>query len=174
MKRVIVLVGPKGAGKSTIGQRLETQLGIPFVRVEPIYLQVRATLGPAHPDLEREGFRAILAHLDEALAQYDTICFETTGASQHTPWLLAELGRSAEVLLVQVLAEPAQCLERIHSRDASIHIPVSDKAIERINAVAIQVELPWAATIDNRGELDGDGNSRYDLWSASRPFELTI
>ena len=142
MKRIIVLVCPKGAGKSTIGQLLEAQIGIPFVRVEPIYLRVRATLGASHPDLEREGFRAILAHLEEALARHDIICFETTGASQHTPWLLAELGRSAEVLPVKVLAEPGQCVERIHSRDAAIHIPVLDEAIERINAVAIQVSLP--------------------------------
>jgi len=154
MKRVIVLVGLKGSGKSTIGKLLENQLQIPFIRVEPIYLHVRNELGPTHPDLEREGFRAILAGLTQALARHDTICFETTGASQQTSWLLAELGRLADVLLVQVQADPAQCLERIHGRDASTHIPIADDNIERINAVAAQVTLPWAAVINNRGKLD--------------------
>ena len=85
---------------------------------------------------------------------HGTICFETTGASPHTPWLLAELGWLAEVLFVQVQADPVQCVERIHSRDASIHIPVSDADIERINTAAANVQYPWAATIDNRGVLD--------------------
>ena len=154
MKRVIVLVGLKGSGKSTIGKLLEDRLGIPFIRVEPVYLHVRNTLGALYPNLEHEGFRAILDCLKQELSGHETICFETTGASQQTPWLLAELGRLAEVLLVQVRADPAQCLERIHSRDASIHIPVSDADIERINTAAAQVQYPWAAIIDNRGVLD--------------------
>ena len=153
MKRIIVLVGPKGAGKSTIGQLIENRLGVPFVRVEPIYLQVRLRLGPEHPDLERQGFKAILDHLTQAMVSHDAICFETTGASAHSSWLLAELSRLAEVLPVQVQADPSQCVAQIHRRDASVHIPVSDDDVERINAVANQVTLPWAAVIDNRGEL---------------------
>ena len=154
MKRIIVLVGPKGAGKSTIGQLIENRLGVPFVRVEPIYLQVRLRLGPEHPDLERQGFQTILGHLTQALVRNQTICFETTGASAHTSWLLAELGRLAEVLPVQVQADPSQCLDRIHRRDASVHIPISDDEIERINAVAGLVTMPWAAVIDNRGDVN--------------------
>jgi hypothetical protein len=154
MKRSIVLVGLKGAGKSTIGQLLETRLGIPFVRVEPVYLQVRAALGPEHPDLERRGFQAILDHLTQALATNEIICFETTGASAHTSWLLSELGLLAEVLPVQVRADPSPCLAHIHRRDASVHIPIPDDEIERINAVAGLVTMPWAAVIDNRGDLD--------------------
>ena len=154
MKRLIVLVGPKGAGKTTIGQLLEARLGIPFIKVEPVYLQVRAALGPEHPDLERQGFQAFLDELTAALATNETICFETTGASAYTSWLLTELSRQAVILPVQVLVDPSQCLERIHRRDASLHIPVSDDAIEQINAVACQVVLPWAATIDNRDDLD--------------------
>jgi shikimate kinase len=156
LKRIIVLVGPKGAGKSTIGHLIENWLGVPFIRVEPIYLQVRGVLGAEHPDLERHGFTAILGNLTQALTRHDVICFETTGASTHTSWLLAELSKVAEVLLVQVRADPSQCLARIHRRDASVHIPVSDNEVERINAVANQVDLPWAAVIDNRGNLEID------------------
>jgi predicted kinase len=154
MKRVIVLVGLKGAGKSTIGKLIETRLDIPFISVEPIYRQVRSDLGPDHPGLERLGFQAILNHLKLALLEKEVICFETTGASEHTTWLLDELSRLAKVLPVQVRTDPSQCLTRIHSRDASIHIPITDEDIEHINTVAAQVTLPWAAVIDNRGEFD--------------------
>jgi shikimate kinase len=156
MKRVIVLVGMKGAGKSTIGKLIETRLGIPFIRVEPVFLQIRAALGASHPDLEREGFRVVLDYLKQALSHNETICFETTGASKHTPWLLAELSQLAKVLPVQVLAEPVQCIQRVRTRDTSIHIPVSDDDVERINALAAQVTLPWAAVIDNKSEMDAD------------------
>lgn len=82
------------------------------------------------------------------------ICFESTGASRYTEWLLRELGTLATVLPVRVIADNAQCLEQIHQRDASSHIPVSDDRISLINEVALAVQLPWAAQIDNGGLFD--------------------
>ncbi len=154
MKKVIVLVGPKGAGKSTIGRFLAAELGISFLDVEPLFLEVRARLGPSHPDLERQGFESVLADLKDALACCDTVCFDSTGASVHFPWLLSELGKLARVVPVRVLADPAQCVERIRGRDAAVHIPVAAEHIERINAIAARVALFWAAEIDNHGEFD--------------------
>lgn len=149
-----MLVGPKGAGKSTIGQILAADLGIHFARVEPIFLDVRARLGAAHPLVETAGFQAVLGALRTALGVHDIVCFETSGASAHVPWLLDALRQEASVRLIRVLAVPDQCLARIRSRDASIHIPVPKEQIERINAIADAVVLPWAAEIDNRGPLD--------------------
>ena len=154
MKQVLVLVGPKGAGKSTIGHILAADLGLHFLRVEPLFLEVRARLGASDPQFETAGFRAVLGAVRDALSRYDIVCFETTGASTHVASLLAALRAEARVLLIRVLAAPDQCLTRIHSRDASIHIPVSDDQIARINAIAHAVALPWTAELDNRGPLD--------------------
>lgn len=154
MKQIVVLVGPKGAGKSTIGRLLADELGINFIRVEPLFLEVRSRLGANHPDFERQGFERVLDTVRHALRNHDEICFESTGASPHVAWLLSELARSARVLPIRILVESNQCLERIHRRDASVHIPVSDNDVERINALASKVVLPWAADIDNRGDFD--------------------
>jgi hypothetical protein len=155
MKKVIVLVGPKGAGKTTIGRFLATAMGIHFLDVELLFLAVRARLGASHPDLERQGFESVLAGITDAFSRCNAACFDSTGASARFHWLLNELRQLARVVLVRVLADPAQCSERIHKRDASLHIPIADDAIERINAAAAQVELPWDAEIDNHGEFDG-------------------
>jgi shikimate kinase len=154
MKQIIVLVGPKGSGKSTIGDLLATELGIHFLRVEPLFLGVRTQFGASHPQYEQHGFDLVLKSLRDALQQHDTVCFETTGASAHVPWLLSDLEKHARVLAVHILLEPDQCLERIRGRDASIHMPVSDDQVERINAIATKVVLPWAAEIDNRGAFN--------------------
>ena len=57
MKRVLVLVGPKGAGKSTIGAVIERELGVPFVRVEPVFLAVLEALGRLTPMANGEASR---------------------------------------------------------------------------------------------------------------------
>lgn len=154
MKHVLVLVGPKGAGKTTIGQVLAADLGLHFIRVEPLFVGVRARLGASHPQFEPAGFQAVLSAVRDALNRDDVVCFETTGASPQVGSLLKALQSEATVLLIRVLAEPEQCLTRIHARDASIHIPVSDDQIERINAIAHTVALPWTAELDNRGPLN--------------------
>lgn len=157
MKHLVVLVGPKGAGKTTLGRALESELGVPFVPVEPLFIALRASLGADSPDLERRGFEAVRDAVRETLAAHGAACFETTGASTRTAWLLEDLASVAAVHPVRVLATPEQCLARFAARDAAGHIPVPLGQVERINALAAQVALPWAAEVDNRGPLDVTG-----------------
>lgn len=154
-KQVIVLVGPKGSGKSTIGHLLAAELGVHFLRVEPIFLAVRAEVGASPSGFEQRGFEAVLASLTDAIAHYDTVCFESTGASAHFSWLLSELACVARVLPVRVSAAADECIRRVQTRDTSIHIPVSDDQVDRINKLAVQVQLPWVAEIDNQGAFRG-------------------
>jgi shikimate kinase len=155
-RRVILLVGPKGAGKSTLGHLIQEELDVRFVRVEPLFLAVRAELGASHSDFERCGFQAVVERLRDELRSHDTICFESTGASDLLESVIAKLAPVATVLPVKAQADPEQCLERVRTRDRSIHMPVLDDQVSTINARAMLCDLPWAATIDNRGPLDRD------------------
>ncbi len=44
-------------------------------------------------------------------------------------------------------------------------IPVSDDRISQINALAMTVQLPWAAEIDNQGVFDPDAIVRKVRWA---------
>ncbi len=156
-RAALLLVGPKGAGKSTVGTLLASELGIYFLRVEPLFLEVRASLGSAHPDYERQGFLSVLSGVADTLATHATVCLESTGASTLFPWFLSELERLAHVVLIRVSAPPQLCSARVQSRDKSVHIPVSDDQVVRINTLAFAVSLPWSLEIDNGGPFDGPG-----------------
>jgi len=152
--QVIILVGPKGSGKTTIGALLASEFGIQFVRVESLFLEVGAHIGSSHPSFERCGFERVLSTLRRTLSQHDSVCFESTGASQHFLWLVNELAHIASVFLVRIVATQDQCTDRIRNRNPLLHIPVSDDRVAEINSRAVTVNLAWAAEIDNSGPLN--------------------
>jgi hypothetical protein len=152
-----MLVGPKGAGKTTIGESLARKLGITFLRVEPIYLacmQANPDLSPS--DLEPIGFGAILDAVEEHANNSPVICLETTGAAGYFPEFLGRLQASYHLRLVRIVASAEECLARVRKRDQANHIPVSDERVLEINRVAATVSLPWDMEVDNseEGSLD--------------------
>jgi hypothetical protein len=147
---LLLLVGPKGAGKTFVGGVLERHLGIAFLRIEPIFLGVmRGEPELAGIELERRGFQAVLEKLDELARSREVLCIESTGTARTFPDLLAALRRRFDVRLIRVRSPLGICLERIRTRDASVHIPVSDDRVMEINEIASRVELPWDLEIDN-------------------------
>ena len=82
-KQIILLVGPKGSGKTHIGGLLQARLNIRFVRIEDIWLALQKErddfLSPAYL---AEGFARTLAHIEDELNAHDTICLETTAANE--------------------------------------------------------------------------------------------
>ena len=158
---VIVLVGPKGAGKSTLCALLARAVGAEFVRVEPVYLNVLR----AHPDqdpasLEPAGFGAILEQVHAAAARSRTVCLESTGTAGYFPTFLARLQARHRVVLVRVSAPGETCAERVRSRDVAEHIPVSDERVREINRVAEGVRLAWDLEVDNSGRRPAEDVAR--------------
>ena len=58
--RIFLLVGPKGAGKTTLAKRMESELGIAFVRVEAIWLALAAEKTLQGSAFDTEGLRRVV------------------------------------------------------------------------------------------------------------------
>jgi len=148
---VVLLVGPKGSGKTFVGALVSERLGLAFLRVEPIFLAHQAASRLAGAARDAEGYARVLAEVERRLAGAPGLLLESTGASEVFPAFLEALRARHPVRLVAVRASPAVCLERVRTRDAADHIPVSDERAAEINRRAAAVRLPWDLELDNGG-----------------------
>lgn len=155
-RSVLVLVGPKGSGKTYVGSLVERELGVRFLRVEPIFLQNVRSSHLTGTALDEEGYLKVLAEIDAAPSHEPRIIIESTGASDAFPAFLHALRSRYEVMLISICAPLERCLERVRSRDQALHIPVSDDRVAEINERAALVRLPWDLEIDNSGPASSD------------------
>jgi predicted kinase len=148
-KRVIILIGPKGSGKSHIGRLMESGLNIPFFSVEPLFLALMNDPQAMKGDFIRGGFMQVEATIHERLKKDDSLVFEATGLTPYFETLLVNLESQYRVTKVKIEAPIELCLSRIRQRDTSVHIPVSDEMISHIHNASSTVELEFDLVIDN-------------------------
>ncbi|MGZ6669948.1 MAG: AAA family ATPase [Solirubrobacteraceae bacterium] len=139
---LLILVGPKGSGKTHVGTIVERRFGIRFLRVEPIFLDHETFLGAA-TEVQRQ--------IELSLAAGHSVIIESTGAAPDYVQSLQD--RHERVRLVQLRASAETCFRRFNARDASLHIPVSDEQFHEINAQAARAAFDWDCVLDNDADL---------------------
>jgi shikimate kinase len=154
---LVVLLGPKGSGKSHIGRVVQRELGVHFFHVEPLWMAYYADCRSAgrEPSLE-EGVRAVHPRLSEALATHEHVCVETTGASPEILTHLLALRPASEILIVRVNAPLELCLHRIATRDPTHQIPVDTETLEKVYRLSTSVDVGAAITLDNVALSDAE------------------
>jgi len=148
-KIVIILVGPKGAGKTYIGQLIEHELEIPFLWVEKLGLENMKTSLLSGEEQIKEFFHLEEEEIDRILQTENIVVFESTGSHDYFYVVLNRLKEKYTVKLIQVKSPLQVCSQRIKTRDVSNQIPVTEELINRINAKASQVQLEWDFCLDN-------------------------
>lgn len=148
---IYLLIGQKGSGKSFIGELMETQFGIKFIRVEDWAKNVKKDRVLTDDIYLKEVFDTIEKGIRLAKQEHSSLTFESTGLTTHFDGMLKRLKSDFELVCIGVKADPKECLERIKNRNQSIHIPVSEEQIEAINDEVRKKNLPVAFTINNQG-----------------------
>jgi predicted kinase len=145
---LILLVGPKGAGKTFVGSVLEADLGVGFLRVEPIFLAVQRE-HPEGVDGSSRGYAKVEVALRQLACHHTVMCIETTAASRVFTDFLAALRRQYRVIPVSITAPVQVCANRVRTRDQDAHIPVSDQRLDEINQRARNLRLAWDLELEN-------------------------
>ncbi len=149
MKRIYLLIGPKGSGKTYIGTLLESRTGIPFVRVEDIALRVQRDRAYDDRRYVQEVFGAIEAEIRDRLGTVPELVFESTGLTDAFDAMLRSLRASFHVVLIRIAADPDKCAWRVQHRDLSQHVNVSDAQVRAINGQATAKTFSFDGVIPN-------------------------
>jgi shikimate kinase len=160
---LILLVGPKAAGKSHVGRVLADACGVEFVHVESIWLKWdrECRRGGVEPSIEG-GLARVKEEVARALTRHPHVSVETTGASEPILAGLLALVPPEDLLLVRVWAGLETCLARFRARDSSDHLPTDEEVVRRVHALAREVSLSWNV------ELVNEGLSREEIVEAFR------
>ncbi len=148
-RRIYILIGPKGSGKTYIGNLLEQELGIKFLRVEQLLLKHIEKNGLSNKKLTRDGFDIEEKALADALIIEDTVIFEATGSSIYMPSVLENLAKNYELKLIKISCPLNICFERVKNRSQQHQFKVEDEIVRQINKKAAKVVLDWDLVIDN-------------------------
>ncbi len=152
-KTLIILVGPKGSGKTYIGTLMEKKFLIPFFRVEKIWLKLKEK--KLSSSYLKKGFRNVENEIDVRLNESSKLIIESTGTYNFKSFL-NNLQSKYNVKLIKIYAEPNLCLERIKNRDKLIHVNVSDDIINEINEKASSVSFDYDLEICNMNLDDNE------------------
>jgi dephospho-CoA kinase len=152
IKEIIILVGPKGCGKTYVGTLLREKTGIYFFRVEDIWLSLKSER--LSDEYITTGFKLVRQNIDVLLRTHSRIIIESTATSGHFFKFLDSLRSEYAVRLVKIVASPRVCSDRIKSRDSSIHVPVSDDILTIINQASLQANLRYDLVIENEDTSD--------------------
>lgn len=155
-RRLLVLIGPKGSGKSYIGTLIEARLGVPFFRVEPIFMEIRGDRSPDDPDYIREGFEAAEREIRRMIAEHGEIVIESTGTTPVFWEMLSRLSAHIPTYPIRIEAPYDLCRERMASRDQRLQIPVPEEMIRRMYTLSDTADYTPAGTILNDGIGDED------------------
>ncbi len=132
MKTLYTLIGPKGSGKTYIGSLLEKELHIPFLNVET---EVWLTIKPNDMSEEyfAKGFSIIEEKVHEQFLHTDQLLIDSIGTHPYFLRFLSHIQSQYRTKFIRVIAPIDRCIERIHKRDESLHVPMSDDEIIKIN-----------------------------------------
>lgn len=149
-RKIFLLIGPKGSGKTFKGTIFKKHFNIDFIRLEDWFLDLKIGTADIRDDnYVRQSFQIIEKGIREAVHERDSLVFESTGLTVHFNNMLLSLKSDFTLVTIKINTDIDLCLKRVQERDQSIHINISDEQVEKINSMTALKHHNTDFTIDN-------------------------
>ena len=148
-RKIFLLIGPKGSGKTFIGSIFKKRFNIDFIRVEDWFLDLKKSVDIDDDKYVRQSSQTIEKGIREAILERDCIVFESTGLTVHFDNMLFSLKSDFTVVTIRINTDIELCLKRVQERDQTIHINISDDQVERINSMVVLKNQTTDFSIEN-------------------------
>ncbi|MCE3227765.1 MAG: hypothetical protein K0S32_2316 [Bacteroidetes bacterium] len=153
-KKIYLLIGPKGSGKTFIGSLFDKHFNIKFIRVEDWAKEIKKERHITNDDYIKEVFQIIENGIKNALNINSRIVFESTGLTNSFDTMLANLRKDFQVVTIRLEVNTLLCLERVKTRDTFAHINVSDDQVNMINEMVLKRDLSTDFRINNENKSE--------------------
>lgn len=161
MKTVIILVGPKGSGKTTIGKSVSESLSIKFLDVEKLLMEYILKNSCESSDLPKHGFDIEKEEIVRCMELNDVVIVEATGSSEYFEEYYLSLCNLFRVILIKIECTYEECIKRIDSRTPGSNFFVEEIKIKEIYLKSIKANFNWEYIIDTTGNYDESGLEEF-------------
>ena len=151
---LVILVGPKGSGKTTIGKVLgEASAHIAFLEVEKIFLQVMRKYDSVVDNVFNKVHQSIDAQILQLLSAHTTVIIESLGLGTPGKSMDKFLEHYKElfgkVFLIRIQCPLEICLDRCKNRNKTDQVPLDLERIKSYNEQSAKVNLQWDLELNN-------------------------
>ena len=133
-QKLIILIGPNGVGKTTIGSYLEEHLGMQFLRIEEFWMSRYQTIEDIYESLE-EAYELFESHLQQEMQNTNkTIVFESGGRNEYALKMILTLQEQYDAILVKISADYDTCLRRVLARGTKTNFPKDEAYVQKCHS----------------------------------------
>lgn len=161
---ILVLAGVNGAGKSSVGGALVTELGLSWFNPDSFARELVAQLGLTAEEANARAWNFGRKRLEAAIAQGHNYAFETTLGANTIPTLLAGAAATHDVVMIFCgLSSPEQHMARVRARVARGGHDIPEAKIRerwtasRANLINLLPKLARLQVFDNSAEAPQGG-----------------
>ena len=154
MKTVVILIGPKGAGKTTIGKLLAEKIKARFLDVEMLLMEYCSKHSVEPSEIPRHGYEIEYEEISKILSTEKMVIVESTGSSEFLVEYIKSIKLNYNLVPIKLESSYEVCLNRIRLRGNETNFEVSEKVIKNIYTKTANFNMNWAAIINTETDYD--------------------
>lgn len=151
-KRIILLIGPKGSGKTHLASLAAENLDVHCIPADSIWLRIDDERELSGEEYTKARLSRVYAAINAEFLQTSSVILESTGTASWFNEFLSRLKSFGEVILIKVDAPEDVCLQRIRRQSQLEGIEVPEEQIKRINQISRNLEMNWDASFNNNDD----------------------